>query len=139
MNDQTHLLEVRDLRTQFFTRDGVVGAVNGVSFHVDRGEALGLVGESGCGKSVSALSIMGLVPRPGQVVGGEVWYGGRDQLKLTESEREKIRGNEIAMVFQDPISFLNPVMSIGRQIAEPLRIHQGMGASAAWKRALELM
>jgi oligopeptide transport system ATP-binding protein len=139
MTDQSHLLEVRDLRTQFFTRDGVVGAVNGVTFHVDRGEALGLVGESGCGKSVTALSIMGLVPRPGRVVGGEVWYGGRDQLALSESEREKIRGNEIAMVFQDPISFLNPVMPIGRQIAEPLRIHKGLGKGAARKRALDLM
>jgi oligopeptide transport system ATP-binding protein len=82
---------------------------------------------------------MGLVPRPGRVVNGEVWYGGRDQLKLSESEREKVRGNEIAMVFQDPISYLNPVMSIGRQIAEPLRIHRGMGKNAAKKRALELM
>jgi oligopeptide transport system ATP-binding protein len=139
MSDSAHLLEVRGLRTQFFTRDGIVGAVNGVSFHVDRGEALGLVGESGCGKSVSALSIMGLVPKPGRVMAGEVWYGGRDQLTLTESQREKVRGNEMAMVFQDPISFLNPVMTIGRQIAEPLRIHRNMGQRAARNRALELM
>jgi oligopeptide transport system ATP-binding protein len=139
MTDSTHLLEVRDLRTQFFTRDGIVNAVNGVSFHVDRGEALGLVGESGCGKSVSALSIMGLVPFPGRVVSGEAWYGGRDQLKLPESERRKIRGNEIAMIFQDPISYLNPVMSIGRQITEPLQIHRGMSRRAARNRAIELM
>jgi len=138
-NDSGHLLEVRDLRTQFFTRDGIVKAVSGVSFHVDRGEALGLVGESGCGKSVTAMSIMGLVPSPGRVVGGEVWFGDRDLLKVTESEREKVRGNEIAMIFQDPISYLNPVMTIGRQIAEPLRIHRGMSASAARKRAVELM
>jgi oligopeptide transport system ATP-binding protein len=139
MPESEHLLSVRDLKTQFFTRDGVVGAVNGVTFHVDRGEALGLVGESGCGKSVSALSIMGLVPKPGRVVAGQVWYGGKDQLALAESEREKIRGNEIAMVFQDPMSFLNPVMSIGQQIAEPLRLHRHMGKGAARKRALELM
>ncbi len=139
MTDQEHLLDVRGLRTQFFTRDGAVGAVNGVTFHVDKGEALGLVGESGCGKSVSALSIMGLVPRPGRVVAGEVWYGGRDQLTLSDRERQKVRGNEIAMIFQDPISFLNPVMSIGRQIAEPLRIHKGMGKRAAKARALDLM
>jgi oligopeptide transport system ATP-binding protein len=134
-----HLLDVRDLQTQFFTRDGAVRAVNGVTFHVDRGEALGLVGESGCGKSVSALSIMGLVPPPGRVVGGEVWYGGRDMVKLPESEREKIRGNEIAMIFQDPISYLNPVMTIGRQIAEPLRIHRDMNYAAGRRRAIELM
>ena len=139
MPDAGHLLEVRDLRTQFFTRDGVVQAVRGVSFHVDRGEALGIVGESGCGKSVTALSIMGLVPHPGRVVGGEAWYGGQDQLKLSESERQKIRGNEIAMIFQDPISYLNPVMTIGRQITEPLEIHRGMSHKAARKRAIELM
>ncbi len=139
MADVGHLLEVRDLQTQFFTRDGVVHAVNGVSFHIERGEALGLVGESGCGKSVSALSIMGLVPKPGRVTGGEVWYGGRDQLKLSETERERVRGSEIAMIFQDPISYLNPVMSIGRQIAEPLRIHRGLSTTAARARAIELM
>ena len=116
----SHLLDVRDLRTSFFTRDGAVRAVNGVTFHVDRGEALGLVGESGCGKSVSALSMMGLVPFPGIVTGGEVWYGGKDLVKLPEHEREKLRGNDIAMIFQDPISYLNPVLTIGRQIAEPL-------------------
>ena len=135
----SHLLEIRDLRTSFFTRDGAVRAVNGVSFHVDRGEALGLVGESGCGKSVTALSIMGLVPFPGVVTGGEVWYDGKDLVKQPEPEREKLRGNEIAMIFQDPISYLNPVMTIGRQIAEPLRIHRGMSQTAARKRAIDLM
>jgi oligopeptide transport system ATP-binding protein len=139
MNDSPHLLDVRDLRTQFFTRDGVVGAVNGVTFHVDRGEALGLVGESGCGKSVSALSIMGLVPPPGRVVAGEIWYAGKDLLKQAERQRERIRGNEIAMIFQDPISYLNPVLTIGRQIAEPLEIHRNMGKKASRARALELM
>jgi oligopeptide transport system ATP-binding protein len=139
MIEGSHLLEVRGLKTQFFTRAGIVHAVQGVSFHVDRGEALGLVGESGCGKSVSALSIMGLVPHPGRVVAGEVWYGGQDQLKLSEAEREKIRGNEIAMIFQDPMSYLNPVISLGRQIGEGLRIHRGMSRGQARKRAIELM
>jgi oligopeptide transport system ATP-binding protein len=134
-----HLLEVVGLQTRFFTRAGVVHAVRGVSFHVDRGEALGLVGESGCGKSVSALSIMGLVPDPGRVVAGEVWFGGVDQLTLTEEQRTRIRGNEIAMIFQDPLSYLNPVMSIGRQIGEALRIHRGLGRSAARRRAIELL
>ena len=139
MTDPTHLLEVRDLRTQFFTRGGIVKAVDGVSFSIDAGEALGLVGESGCGKSVSALSIMGLVAQPGRVMSGEVWYGGRDQLKLTENERQKIRGNEIAMIFQDPISYLNPVISIGKQIMEPLILHKGMTKTQAKTRAIELM
>jgi oligopeptide transport system ATP-binding protein len=133
------LLDVRDLRTHFLTRLGVVRAVDGVSFHVDRGEALGLVGESGCGKSVSALSIMGLVPAPGQVVGGEVRYDGRDLLRLPERQRAAIRGNEIAMIFQDPMSYLNPVMPIGEQIAEPLRIHRAIRGGAARRRAIELM
>jgi oligopeptide transport system ATP-binding protein len=139
MTDTGPLLDVRDLKTQFFTRAGVVRAVDGVSFHVDRGEALGLVGESGCGKSVSALSIMGLVPHPGEVVGGEVRYEGRDLLTLPERQRAAIRGNQIAMVFQDPMSYLNPVMPIGEQIAEPLRIHRGLGGRAARRRAIELM
>ena len=139
MSVRPHLLEVGGLRTQFFTRAGVVHAVEDVSFHVDRGEALGLVGESGCGKSVSALSIMGLVPPPGRVVRGEAWYGDQDLLKLSEHDRERIRGNEIAMIFQDPMSYLNPVISIGRQIGEGLRIHRGLGRGAARKRAIELM
>jgi oligopeptide transport system ATP-binding protein len=139
MPDSGHLLEVRDLQTHFFTRDGVAKAVNGVSFHVDRGEALGLVGESGCGKSVSALSILGLVPSPGRVVGGEIWFAGRNQVRLSDAERSKVSGNEIAMIFQDPISYLNPVMTIGRQISEPLQIHRGMRSRAARVRAVELL
>jgi oligopeptide transport system ATP-binding protein len=139
MSDSGHLLEVKDLRTQFFTRDGVAKAVNGISFHVDRGEALGLVGESGCGKSVTALSIMGLVPPPGRVVSGAVWYNGRDLVKTTEQERSKFRANEIAMIFQDAISYLNPVMTVGRQISEPLQIHRGMNGRDSKKRAIELL
>jgi oligopeptide transport system ATP-binding protein len=133
------LLDVRDLQARFFARAGTVHAVNGVSFHLDRGEALGLVGESGCGKSVTALSIMGLVPEPGRVVGGEVRFDGRDLLTLDEAELQRIRGNSIAMIFQDPMSYLNPVMSIGGQIGEALRIHRGMRSGAARKRAIELM
>ena len=139
MPDSGHLLEIKDLQTQFFTRDGIARAVNGISFHVDRGEALGLVGESGCGKSVTALSIMGLVPSPGKVVGGEVLYNGKDLLKTTEQERSKFRANEIAMIFQDAISYLNPVMTVGRQISEPLQIHRGMNARDAKKRSIELL
>jgi oligopeptide transport system ATP-binding protein len=139
MNDSSHLLDVRDLRTSFPARDGVVKAVRGASLHVDRGEALGLVGESGCGKSVTALSIMGLVPAPGQVVGGEVWFDGRNVLGLSEDERRRIRGNDIAMIFQDPMSYLNPVMTVGSQIGEGMRIHKGLSRRAARKRAVELM
>jgi oligopeptide transport system ATP-binding protein len=139
MSQGPRLLDVRDLRTRFFTRAGTVHAVNGVSFHVDRGESLGLVGESGCGKSVTALSIMGLVPSPGRIVSGEVMFDGRDLVTLGEAERERIRGNEIAMIFQDPMSYLNPVMPIGQQIGEALRIHRGLGRRAARVRAIELM
>ena len=120
----TVLLEVRDLRTQFFTQDGVVKAVNGVSFTLGEGEALGLVGESGCGKSVSALSLMRLIPQPpGRIVSGEVWFDGRDLLKLKEDDMRKVRGNDIAMIFQDPMTSLNPVLTIGRQISEALELH----------------
>jgi oligopeptide transport system ATP-binding protein len=139
MSESGPLLEVKDLQTHFFTRDGVAKAVNGVSFYVDRGEALGLVGESGCGKSVSALSILGLVPSPGRVVGGEIWFDGRNQVLLSEAERSTVRGNEIAMIFQDPISYLNPVMTIGRQVSEPLQIHRGMTSRAARRRAIEML
>ena len=139
MNDATRLLDVRNLHTRFFTRAGTVYAVNGVSFYVDRGEALGLVGESGCGKSVTALSIMGLVPSPGRIVSGEVRFDGRDLVTLDEADRERLRGNEIAMIFQDPMSYLNPVMAIGQQIGEALRIHRGIGGRAARARAIDLM
>ena len=134
------LLEVRDLRTQFFTQDGVVKAVNGVSFTLAEGEALGLVGESGCGKSVSALSLMRLIPQPpGRIVSGEVWFDGRNLLKLKEDDMRKVRGNDIAMIFQDPMTSLNPVLTIGRQISEALELHKGMDRSAARKRTIELL
>ena len=110
------LLEVRDLATHFFTQDGVVKAVDGVSFGLEEGEILGLVGESGCGKSVTALSVMRLVPDPpGRIAGGEVMFEGKDLLKLTGSEMRDIRGHRIAMVFQEPMTSLNPVLTIGRR------------------------
>ncbi len=134
------LLEVRNLRTQFFTQDGVVNAVNGVSFTLNEGETLGIVGESGCGKSVSVLSLMRLVPQPpGRIVGGEVLFQGRDLLKVSEEEIRQVRGNKIAMIFQDPMTSLNPVLTIGRQISEALELHLGMTKEQARKRSIELL
>src|SRR5579885_2479796 len=138
------LLEVRNLETKFFTRAGVVRAVDRVSFTVAAGETLGIVGESGCGKSVTALSIMRLVPNPpGRVTGGEIVFhdegGARDLLKLSEREARAIRGDKIAMIFQDPMTSLNPVYTVGFQLAEPLIIHRGMSADAARRRAVELL
>jgi oligopeptide/dipeptide ABC transporter ATP-binding protein len=133
------LLEVDDLVTSFYTRDGVVRAVSGISFHVDRGEVLGLVGESGCGKSVTSLSIMRLISRPGRIERGAVRFQGRDLLALSSDEMRKIRGERIAMIFQQPTSSLNPVWMAGRQIAEVLEIHRGMKRKAALSRSLELL
>jgi peptide/nickel transport system ATP-binding protein len=134
------LLEVSDLRTHFFTRDGVVRAVDGVSFAVNAGETLAVVGESGCGKSVTALSILRLVPDPpGRIVGGALRFAGRDLLRLTESAMRDVRGNEISMVFQEPMTSLNPVLTLGRQIGETLMRHQGLDARAADARAIEML
>ncbi|TME22062.1 MAG: ABC transporter ATP-binding protein, partial [Chloroflexi bacterium] len=134
------LLEVRDLRTQFSTPDGLVKAVNGVSFTLREGEALGLVGESGCGKSVSALSLMRLIPQPpGRIVSGQVWFDGRNLLELKEDDIRKVRGNDIAMIFQDPMTSLNPVLTIGRQIGEALELHKGLDRAAARRRTIELL
>jgi oligopeptide transport system ATP-binding protein len=134
------LLRVKDLQTHFFTEEGVVRAVDGVSYEVDEGETLGLVGESGCGKSVSALSILRLIPNPpGKVVGGEVWFEDQDILKLDEDEIRHIRGNRIAMVFQEPMTSLNPVLTIGRQVTEALELHLRMDRQAANRRAVELL
>lgn len=134
------LLEVKDLRTQFFTQDGVVNAVNGISYTVDEGETLGIVGESGCGKSVGVMSLIRLIPMPpGRVVGGEVWFEGRDLLKLDDDEIRQVRGNRIAMIFQDPMTSLNPVLTIGRQISEALQLHLGMDKEQARKRSAELL
>jgi len=134
------LLRVRDLRTYFFTDDGVVKAVDGVSFDVQRGEIVGLVGESGCGKTVTALSIMRLIPSPpGRIVGGEVWFEGTNLLKLDDEGMRSIRGHKIAMVFQEPMTSLNPVLTIGRQLMEPLEIHLKMDKRQARARAIELL
>jgi len=134
------LLEVKGLKTRFFTEDGVVHAVNGISYELDEGEALGIVGESGCGKSVSVLSVMRLIPQPpGKIVGGEVFFEGRDILKMDTEEVRKIRGNKIAMVFQDPMTSLNPVLTIGRQIDEALELHMSMDKHQARQRTVELL
>jgi peptide/nickel transport system ATP-binding protein len=126
------LLAIADLRTHFFTRDGVVRAVDGVSYDVGAGETLAVVGESGCGKSVTALSILRLVPSPpGRIVGGAIRFAGRDLLEASEAEMRSIRGNEIAMIFQEPMTSLNPVLRISRQIGETLMLHQGLDRAAA--------
>ncbi len=134
------LLEVKGLKTQFFTQDGVVHAVNGISYHVDEGETLGIVGESGCGKSVGVLSLLRLIPQPpGKIVGGEAWFDGKDLLKLSENEIRQVRGNRISMIFQDPMTSLNPVLTIGFQIAEALQLHLGMTKQQARRRTIELL
>jgi oligopeptide transport system ATP-binding protein len=134
------LLQVKDLKTQFFTQDGVVNAVNGVSFDLYEEETLGIVGESGSGKSVTALSLMGLIPQPpGKITNGEVLFKGRDLVGLPENEMRKIRGKEIAMIFQDPMTSLNPVLTISRQIGEALQLHMNMDRAAARKRTIELL
>jgi oligopeptide transport system ATP-binding protein len=135
-----NLLEVKNLQTQFFTQDGVVHAVNGISYDLQEGACLGIVGESGCGKSVSVLSVMRLISDPpGKIVGGEVFFRGRDLLKLADEEMRHVRGAEIAMVFQEPMTSLNPVLTIGFQIMEALKLHQGMNNKEARERAAELL
>ncbi|MEJ7837854.1 MAG: ABC transporter ATP-binding protein [Thermomicrobiales bacterium] len=134
------LLEVKNLQTQFFTQDGVVKAVDDVSFYVMPGETLGVVGESGSGKSMTGLSIMRLIPNPpGKIVNGEVNFNGRDILKMSEEQVRSIRGNDIAMIFQDPMTSLNPVLTINRQISEALQLHMGMNKDQAKKRSIELL
>lgn len=134
------LLEVKDLKTYFYTDAGVVKAVDGVSYDLSEGETLGLVGESGCGKSVSALSILRLIPYPpGRIVGGEAIFEGRDLLKLSEEEIRHIRGNRIAMIFQEPMTSLNPVLTIGLQVGEALELHQGFDKKGAREEAVRLL
>ncbi len=134
------LLEVEELRTYFFTRDGVVRAVDGVSFSVERGETLAIVGESGCGKSVTSLSILRLIASPpGRTVGGRVLFEGRDLLALSEAEMRRIRGDAISMIFQEPMTSLNPVLTIGRQIAEVLTLHRGLGGEEAMRRTVDML
>jgi oligopeptide transport system ATP-binding protein len=134
------LLEVKGLKTQFFTQDGVVHAVNGISYKLNEGETLAIVGESGSGKSVGVMSLIRLIPQPpGKIVAGEVWFDGRDLMQMTDDEVRQVRGNRIAMIFQDPMTSLNPVLTIGQQIMEALQLHLGMDKSQARKRAIELL
>jgi peptide/nickel transport system ATP-binding protein len=134
------ILDIADLRTWFFTRDGVVRAVDGVSFQVIPGETLAIVGESGCGKSVTALSILRLIPSPpGQIVSGTIRFAGRDLLGLSEAAMREVRGNEISMIFQEPMTSLNPVLTIGHQIAETLTLHQGLDRRAALAKAADML
>jgi oligopeptide transport system ATP-binding protein len=134
------LLDVKDLVTRFYTEDGVVHAVNGISYTLEEGESMALVGESGCGKSVSVLSVMRLIPSPpGRIENGQVLYNNRDLLQIADDEMRTIRGREIAMVFQDPMTSLNPVLTIGRQLTEGLKIHLGMNDAQAKARAAEML
>src|SRR5215210_2100496 len=133
------LLSLEDLRVQFWTRRGIVHAVNGISFEIAPGETLGIVGESGCGKSVTSLALLGILPRAGRVPTGRAMFGGRDLLRMSDRELRKVRGREIAMIFQDPMTSLNPVLTIGRQIREALETHFGMKRRAADARTAELL
>jgi peptide/nickel transport system ATP-binding protein len=139
-SDNSTLLEVEDLKVRFYMRDGIVRAINGVSFHLNRGETLGVVGESGCGKSVTALAIMGLIPRPpGRIESGSILLEGRNLLELTERQMRRVRGNEISIIFQEPMTSLNPVMTVGVQISELLTLHQGLSKKEALARAVEFL
>jgi len=134
------LLEVKGLKTYFFTDEGIVRAVDGIDLYIDKGETLGVVGESGCGKTVTALSVMRLVPQPpGQIVEGEIRYNGRDLLGLPPAQMRKVRGKEIAMIFQEPMTSLNPVFTCGEQIAEALRLHEGLSRRDAVDKTVELL
>ena len=134
------ILDIKDLRTYFYTQEGEVKAVDGLTYHVKKGESVGLVGESACGKSVSALSILRLIPYPpGIIVGGEIFFEGQDLLKVSEEEMRHIRGNRIAMVFQEPTTSLNPVLTIRRQITESLELHRGMDKEASLKETIRLL
>ncbi|HHV82522.1 MAG TPA: ABC transporter ATP-binding protein, partial [Tepidanaerobacter syntrophicus] len=135
-----NLVEVKNLKTYFFTEDGVVPAVDGVDFSIKEGETLGIVGESGCGKSVTSLSILRLVPSPpGKIVNGEILFRGENLLQKSEAEMRKIRGNDISMIFQEPMTSLNPVFTVGEQIAEAIELHQGLNKKQAIDKAVEML
>ncbi len=140
MNDNGTLLSVENLSTYFFTGEGVVKAVQDVGFSIKKGKTFALVGESGCGKSVTALSIMRLVPAPqGKIVGGEIVFGGQNLLMLREKDMRHVRGNEISMIFQEPMTSLNPVYTVGNQIVEAIKLHQNKSTSQAWSEATEML
>lgn len=134
------VLEVKNLQTYFYSREGVAKAVDGVSFTLHKGETLGIVGESGCGKSMTSLSLLKLVPTPpGKIINGEILLNNTDLLKLSDEELRKIRGNKISMIFQEPMTSLNPVLTVGEQIAETIRLHQGLSRKEAWQQAVEMI
>jgi len=134
------LLDIKGLKTHFFTEEGVVRAVDGVDLHINKGETLGVVGESGCGKTVTALSVMKLIPMPpGKIVEGQMLYDGRDLVTLPPAQMRKVRGKEISMVFQEPMTSLNPVFTIGEQIAEAIRLHEGLGRRAAMDKTVDML
>ncbi|WP_338556310.1 ABC transporter ATP-binding protein [Paenibacillus sp. KS-LC4] len=135
----TPLLEVKNLHTSFKTDKGVIPSVNGVSFSVEKGETLAIVGESGCGKSVTSLSIMGLIASPGSITGGEIIWQGRDLVKLSRKELRKLRGNEMSMIFQEPMTSLNPVFTIGNQLSEVFRVHQGASKAEARQKSVDML
>ncbi len=140
LNERPKILEVKDLQTYFRTDEGTVRAVDGVSFSVRKGESLGIVGESGSGKSVTQISILGLIPSPpGEIVGGEILFHGEDLLEKSDKELRKIRGNKISMIWQDPMTSLNPFLRISKQLIEPLQLHKGMGKQEAKKKAIEML
>jgi len=140
INENIPLLSIKDLTVEFHTEDGVVRALDGVSFSINKGETLGLVGESGCGKSVTALSIMQLIAKPaGRIVSGEIWFEGRDLLRMREDEMRSLRGNRISMIFQEPMTSLNPVFTIGDQIMEAVRLHQGLNKKDALEKSIEML
>src|SRR6185369_16569215 len=137
--ESLNVLEVRDLKTYFYTDEGIVKAVDGVSFTVEKGKTLGLVGESGCGKSVTAMSITRLISPPGRIAGGQVLLNGRDLIPLSEREMREVRGAQISMIFQEPMTALNPVLTVGFQIAEAVLAHERVSKSEAWNRAVDAM
>lgn len=133
------IIQIQNLKTSFFTDDGEVKAVDDVTLSIPKGETIGIVGESGCGKSVMALSILKLIEKPGRIVSGEIIFNNRDIIQLTEKEMLDIRGNRISMIFQEPMTSLNPVLTIGEQIRESYRVHQKMGAKEAWQKSIEML
>lgn len=140
MSEHTHLLELVELKTYFYTFEGVAKAVDGVSFHLDKGEVLGIVGESGCGKSVTAQSIMKLIPQPpGKIVSGEIRFDEKNLVDFSLKQMRTVRGNRIAMIFQEPMSSLNPVYTIGDQIAEMIALHQKVSRRESWKQSVEML